>query len=683
MHWHDVRPGCILGQSIGPHTLIERIGCGRTGAVYLAEHETDRSQVAIRVFHATFSAKPENIQRCMLEAQAIQGVDHPGIARVLGFGRLVEIGPYVVMEYLKGETLADRIQREGRLSPGAVLRIIRRIAWALSAAHDQGILHRNLKPSNIFLVAPHGDYPDREWVKLADFGLTSAALIGGTPPYAAPEANYGEQALDERSDVYSLAILAYELLSGRPPYFGDSLEEIWERQRSSLPAPLIQAGLHLPDRVEAAICKALSPDPENRPDSVADFAQLLPARMPPPLRRITGPFHHSEKEEEPPQAARPSVEILELSNIDATPIFAEIVAEAPAENVQLPASLANVVEVEQEKKEQPALPTKSAQPETPPTPTKRIAQRKTRTRRPAADVKKAKRTPPKQTRKAPRSDADFFAFALPMVAICGVIIYLAVGTTDDMQATKSAEAVSQTEAPPSLVEEYGRSLPPPLRGTRVERAPAKPEKDQPTLGSINGPPRKGGTQTKRAMPTKRRVRNKVAQAETQNVSAHNNAEESPVVAPTPTKDLAGVGKSVGRLTDAAQRDEPELILSKGLRRVKKRNFSARLEAERIEHRRKKKGASPKAVVTNVNSSKSKIPTKIAKAAKQGRHMRVYYMSVTHLRKDPMNHDLLSLRGVAACHLQKPEAASEILHRLPPRKRRRMLAACRKAETPLN
>lgn len=222
----------ILGQRLGDYRIERRLGEGGMGVVYLAEHVLIGQRVALKVMKSWLISSESERQRFTREAQVCCAVEHEGLVRIYGFGQ-PELGlPYIVMEYLPGRLLRQYLDEAPacRLPALRVVELGRQIADALCAVHAHGIVHRDLKPSNVMLL---GEVAGSERVKLLDFGiakfveplegrsLTTSSLFG-TPTYMSPEQIRGSHSLSERSDVYALGIMLYEMLCGAPPFIGDS-----------------------------------------------------------------------------------------------------------------------------------------------------------------------------------------------------------------------------------------------------------------------------------------------------------------------------------------------------------------------------------------------------------------------------------------------------------------------------
>jgi serine/threonine-protein kinase len=274
------------GDWVGAYRIVRQIGKGGMGAVF--EAVTDKPgepRAAIKVLHARLSGDPEALARFLNEGRAIAAVDHPGIVRLLETGQLPSGACYIAMEYLDGETLGARLKRERRLGR-AGLRIGSEVANALAAAHRRNIIHRDLKPSNIILVpvdpgpdanGPH-DPPRRERAKLIDFGIaklsvedkevqdfhTRTGTMLGTPVYMAPEQCRGV-AVTDRTDVYSLGVMLYQALAGRPPFTSQADGDVLAMHILVPPPPLRQLEPAVPENVARFIESMLAKNGAERP----------------------------------------------------------------------------------------------------------------------------------------------------------------------------------------------------------------------------------------------------------------------------------------------------------------------------------------------------------------------------------------------------------------------------------
>ncbi len=277
--------GTLIGTRLGSCTLERLLGVGGMSAVYLAQQDHPHRQVAVKVVHPPATASPEErarfLARCQREADVAASLDHPNIVPVYEFGEDGDIA-YLVMPYLADGSLADLLARQGPLPVERVADYVEQAALALDYAHAHGIVHRDVKPSNLLL------HPDGRLL-LADFGVAHKAddpaddavarlpdTVWGTPEFMAPEQIAGEQ-ITAATDIYSLGIVAYTLLTGHPPFVGESTEDILRWQLQGPPPSLRAVRPDLPPRVEEAVLQALAEQAADRYASASSFAQALKA----------------------------------------------------------------------------------------------------------------------------------------------------------------------------------------------------------------------------------------------------------------------------------------------------------------------------------------------------------------------------------------------------------------------
>jgi len=275
----ESNPELDIGSEIdGRYRIIELIGEGGMGKVYMAEHVEIGKRVALKVLHASYSRMPDLVERFRREARAASKIGHPNIVDVTDSGATADGSVYFVMEYLEGVELGSVIEREGALDAARALRITGQICRALSAAHREGIIHRDLKPENIYLISRGGE---ADIVKVLDFGiaktteaeaarerrLTSPGMAMGTPEYMAPEQAAGRPA-DARTDIYSLGAIMYEMVTGLPPYSGDNFMEILTKKATQDPPPPITVRADLPLPISELITAAMARNPDERPQSM-------------------------------------------------------------------------------------------------------------------------------------------------------------------------------------------------------------------------------------------------------------------------------------------------------------------------------------------------------------------------------------------------------------------------------
>jgi HD-like signal output (HDOD) protein len=289
----------LVGQTLGSYTVIRELGQGGMGCVYLAEHALIGRKAAIKVLNPDTASDPEAVSRFFIEARAVNDIRHPNIVEVTDFG---QFGPHhcIVMEYLEGETLAARLSRIRVFDEPSVIRAMKQCTSALSAAHDQSLVHRDIKPENIFLRS-HPDYPD--FVKLLDFGIakllgndstvghhTKTGSVLGTPSYMSPEQCLGEAALDIRSDVYSLGIVIYQMLTGQLPFTGDTLGRLIVCHVNESPVPPSVINPDISRGMNDLVLRALQKKPKDRFQSARDMREALDRLLPPALRTLTPAF---------------------------------------------------------------------------------------------------------------------------------------------------------------------------------------------------------------------------------------------------------------------------------------------------------------------------------------------------------------------------------------------------------
>ena len=272
------------GGRIGKYALGDRLGMGTFGLVFTArDTELDRD-VALKVLNPTHVTNRDVLQRFLQEARASARIQHPGIVMVFDSGRIpTSTGEtaYITMELLQGESLTSRLNRSGRLAPEVACEIARQVASALDAAHRADVLHRDLKPDNIYLVSDPA-VPSGERAKVLDFGLaklgrhghTMSNTIFGTPRYMSPEQCRSSGEIDQRGDVYSLGCVLFELLTGRTPFDGDLRQLVERHQRATPPrarsfAPEISEGL------DDLIDRMLAKDPAARPQTMGAVQRAL------------------------------------------------------------------------------------------------------------------------------------------------------------------------------------------------------------------------------------------------------------------------------------------------------------------------------------------------------------------------------------------------------------------------
>jgi serine/threonine-protein kinase len=282
-----MRAQSLVGQTVCETYVVERVlGTGTMGVVLEVRHVRLPRRFAMKVLHSELAEGAEVFSRFRREAEIASSLGHPNIVNVVDFNRLPDNTYFLIMEYLRGEDLHSRMTREGALPLQQVLELARQVGSALSAAHKHGVVHRDLKPQNIFLCKEDRGDEEVEVAKVLDFGIskilgdprgqTGAMRVMGTPLYMAPEQAMGFAAqVDGRADQFALAAIMYHALSGRRPFDGASVVEIALKVMNEDPPSLRELVPDLPPHIAAAIGRALSKDREGRFPTISDFVRAL------------------------------------------------------------------------------------------------------------------------------------------------------------------------------------------------------------------------------------------------------------------------------------------------------------------------------------------------------------------------------------------------------------------------
>jgi serine/threonine-protein kinase len=276
---HDL-VGRVLGDR---YRILSRLGQGGMGSIYLAEHVTLGKRMAVKVLRPEYSRDAELLDRFQHEARAASQIGQENIVEVFDFGHTPEGEAYFVMEALDGESLARILHRDGPMPLARAVPVFLQICRALGAAHQRGIVHRDLKPENVFILRRNDG---ADFVKVLDFGiakgpgtpdskrLTKAGSIIGTPEYMSPE-QASSNVIDQRSDVYAFGVLAYETLTGRLPFDGDTPLATLMKHQSDAPVPPRKLRPELPPEVEQIVLRALVKRPEGRQQSMEELSLEL------------------------------------------------------------------------------------------------------------------------------------------------------------------------------------------------------------------------------------------------------------------------------------------------------------------------------------------------------------------------------------------------------------------------
>ncbi|MFL5305827.1 MAG: serine/threonine-protein kinase [Polyangia bacterium] len=277
----------MIGERVNNYEVRSVLGEGGMGAVYLAEHPFMGRKAAIKVLRPELAQDPSLVERFMNEARAANAIHHPNIIDIIDVGLLPSGIPYMMMEFLDGESLARRIER-GRLSVAEAVDVATQTAWALQAAHAKEIVHRDLKPDNLFLV-PDDGRPFGARVKVLDFGIaklrgelsgggakTQTGSVMGTPPYMSPEQCRGlTEEIDHRTDIYALGIILYEMLVGAPPFMSAGWGDVVLMHVTKPVPPPRDKNPAVSPELEAVILKALAKRSDDRWSSMDELDAAL------------------------------------------------------------------------------------------------------------------------------------------------------------------------------------------------------------------------------------------------------------------------------------------------------------------------------------------------------------------------------------------------------------------------
>lgn len=311
------RPGdCIAGKYV-----IEKVlGVGGMGIVLAARHAHLGQRVAVKLMLGASSRDPKAVERFLREARAAVALTSDHVAKVIDVGTLDDGSPYMVMEYLAGKDLGAVVQASGPMPVAAAIDAVLQACDAIAEAHSIGIVHRDLKPSNLFMTTRRDGRP---FVKVLDFGiskaattdpgagqsLTSTGMVMGSPAYMSPEQIRSAKDTDARSDVWALGIILYELLSGKPPFQGDTVGETFARIFSDDPAPVRSTRPDVPAQLEGAIMQCLRRDPRQRVQSVNALARLIAPFTSPDVAALVQRLPPASGPPEDPGAGWPSGEV--------------------------------------------------------------------------------------------------------------------------------------------------------------------------------------------------------------------------------------------------------------------------------------------------------------------------------------------------------------------------------------
>lgn len=280
----------LVGMTLnGKYKIVKLLGEGGMGAVYLGEQALGSSvrKVAIKTLHKHLSMDPQIRARFQREVGTVAELEHPNTIQVYDFGTTDDGHLYIVMEYVQGKSVADTIEQEGPMSSERVIKIMTQVCGSLDEAHGRGIVHRDLKPDNVVLADKAGQ---KDWVEVLDFGiakrssetdpneakLTQQGMVLGTPPYMSPEQFTG-QPIGPESDIYSLGVMTYEMLTGQLPFRANTAWEWASQHMTAQPSPFEAQpqGERLPPAMRTAVMRALSKNPAERFHSAGAFVEAL------------------------------------------------------------------------------------------------------------------------------------------------------------------------------------------------------------------------------------------------------------------------------------------------------------------------------------------------------------------------------------------------------------------------
>src|SRR5262245_39223980 len=260
----------LVGKKLGPFSIDKELGSGAMGSVFRAKNDETGQIVALKLISAALASNEQALARFQREVSILKQLEHPNITRYFGCGRYHKV-PFYIMEFVEGESLDHILERRGRIGWEEVVALGAQLCAALQHAHEKGIIHRDLKPANLMIL-------EDGTCKLTDFGiakdtevtaLTAANSTLGTAAYMSPEQCKGARELTAKSDLYSLGVMFYELLTGRKPFNADTVMDMFLMHTS---APFERPSrwvLEIPIWFDTLICELLEKEPQRRPESAS------------------------------------------------------------------------------------------------------------------------------------------------------------------------------------------------------------------------------------------------------------------------------------------------------------------------------------------------------------------------------------------------------------------------------
>jgi serine/threonine protein kinase/cytochrome c-type biogenesis protein CcmH/NrfG len=272
----------LIGEKLNRYRIEEFAGQGGMSVVYRARHEIGEYVVAVKVLDPTLAGDPKMVNSFLAEARNTAALRHPSIIRINDVDQTEEGWAYLVMEWLDGRTLHDELKERGSLTIERAARLLDQICGAVEHAHSKNVIHRDLKPGNIMLVADEGAN-EEETIRILDFGIAKVldatlgtnTQVAGTYYYTSPEQLTKGAAIDRRADIYSLGIVLYQMLTGEKPFEADSMPEIIKLHCEASPRPLREVNPEIPQAIEDVVLKALAKKPSDRYQSATELARAF------------------------------------------------------------------------------------------------------------------------------------------------------------------------------------------------------------------------------------------------------------------------------------------------------------------------------------------------------------------------------------------------------------------------